>query len=364
MNARLRHCLVCTAAVLLGALASGCMRSTGSTEIGIRVGKVVGADRVVTPGTTVVVLPFFHDWYAYDSKTQALEMRNEGDPASRRRTSSSQTDDDLEFKTRDGNDISVDVTVLYHVDPQQAPTVLRRVARSMDEVQSLVVRPLARSVPRDALNELSSEEFYDSDLRALKEAQALNRLAQALAPFGIVCERVVLGNYRFHEKYQEAIDAKKVADQAVNKNRSAAEASVKEWERELEKTKGEVGQRVAAERGKAQQKRLQSDAYFEAKKLEADAILAEKTANAEGISKLKEAMAGSGGRTMVKLRVAEALRGKRIVLFPTSEGALNLQRTDVNDWLKTIGVDALAREARTPAAPPPAVNSGQPAGGR
>jgi regulator of protease activity HflC (stomatin/prohibitin superfamily) len=348
-------------AAVLAALASGCMRSTGSTEVGIKVGKVFGADSVVTPGTTVIVVPFFHDWYVYDSKTQALEMRASVESFSRRETGEGA--DDLEFKTRDGNDISVDVTVLYRVDPQQAPVVLRRVARSMDEVRSLVVRPLARSVPRDSLNELSSEEFYDSDLRALKEEQALKRLAEELAPFGIVCERVVLGNYRFHTKYQDAIDAKKVADQAVNKNRSAAEAAVKEWERELEKTKGEVAQRVAAEKGKAQQKRLQSDAYFEAKKLEADAIIAEKTANAEGIQKLKEAMAGSGGRTMVKLRVAEALRGKRIVLFPTSDGALNLQRTDVNDWLKTLGIDALARESRTPPAPQPPV-SGGPAGGR
>lgn len=356
MNARVQHVLVCVAATALAALASGCMRSTGSTEIGIKVGKVFGADSVVTPGTTVIIVPFIHDWYTFDSKTQALEMRADVESFARRETG--EASDELEFKTRDGNDISVDVTVLYHVDPAQAPVVLRRVARSMDEVRSLVVRPLARSVPRDALNELSSEEFYDSDLRALKEEQALARLAEALAPFGIVCERVVLGNYRFHTKYQDAIDAKKVADQAVNKNRSAAEAASKEWERELEKTKGEVGQRIAAERGKAQQKRIQADAYFEAKKLEADAILAEKTANAEGIQKLKEAMAGSGGRTMVKLRVAEALRGKRIVLFPTSDGALNLQRTDVNDWLKTIGIDALAREARTPAPPP--VNSGAP----
>jgi hypothetical protein len=112
----------------------------------------------------------------------------------------------------------------------------------------------------------------------------------------------------------------------------------------------------------AQQKRLQADAYFEAKKLEAEAILAEKTANAEGIQKLKEAMAGTGGRTMVKLRIAEALRGKRIVLFPTSDGALNLQRTDINEWLKTIGIETLAREARPPA--PPSVNGGPPAGGR
>jgi hypothetical protein len=216
--------------------------------------------------------------------------------------------------------------------------VLRHVASDVDEVRTVLVRPLARSIPRDSLNELSSEEFYDSDLRAAKEDQALANLRRALEPYGLECERVVLGNYRFHRNYQAAIDQKKVADQTVNKNRSGAEASIKEWERELETTKGVVGQLLATERGKSQQVTLQTDAYYEAKKLEADAIVSEKAARAQGITKMKEAMSGAGGRTMVKLRIAEALKGKRIVLFPTSDSAINLQQTDVNRFLESAGL--------------------------
>ena len=340
--------LLAASIAALGLANAGCFRSTGSTEVGIKIGKLFGQDQVVSPGRTVTVVPFLHDWYVFDSKTQILEMDNEN------------PSDELSFKTRDGNDIGVDVTVIYRVDPAKAPVLLRTVASDMNDVRHILVRPLARSIPRDALNELSSEEFYDSDLRAQKENIALERLAVALAPYGIICERVVLGNYRFHKPYQDAIDAKKVADQAVNKNRSSAEAAAKEWERELEKTKGDVGQLIATEKGKAAQVRLQSDAYFEAKKLEAQATLAEKTANAKGIQKLKAAMSGAGGRTMVKLRIAEALKGKRIVLFPTSDGAMNLQKTDVNEFLKTMGIDG---ETTTKAVPPPKNAPLQPGGG-
>ena len=319
------------AVVLVAVAASGCYRSTGSTEVGIKIGKILGADEVVAPGRTVIVIPVVHDWYVFDTKTQTVEMKG---------SENSRQDDALDFKTRDGNDVSVDVTVLYHVDPAKAPHVLRHVASDVDEVRTVLVRPLARSIPRDSLNELSSEEFYDSDLRAAKEEQALVNLRRALDPYGLVCERVVLGNYRFHKNYQAAIDQKKVADQTVNKNRSAAEAAIKEWERELETTKGQVGQLLATERGKAQQVTLQTDAYYEARKLEADAIVAEKAANAQGITKMKEAMSGAGGRTMVKLRIAEALKGKRIVQFPTSDSAINLQQTDVNRVLESAGLGA------------------------
>ena len=311
-------------------LNAGCFRSTQGTEVGIKIGKIFGADEVVTPGTTVTVFPFMHDWYVFDTKTQALEMKGD--------VGGGGGGDELDFKTKDGNDIGVDVTVLYHIDPVKAPNVLRVVATDMDEVKQGLVRPLARSIPRDALNNLSSEEFYDSDKRSAAETKAEENLAKVLEPYGIICERVVLGNYRFHPAYQAAIDAKKVADQAVNKNRSAADAAVKEWQRELETAKGQVSQIIAAEKGKAEQAHLQADAYFEAKKLEADAILAEKTANAKGIQKLKEAYAGAGGRTMVKLKIAESLKGKRIVLFPTSDGAMNIQRTDVNRYLETMGL--------------------------
>jgi regulator of protease activity HflC (stomatin/prohibitin superfamily) len=333
-----RRALRAVLPLALLALASGCYRSTGSTEVGIKIGKLFGEDEVVPPGKSVIVLPVVHDWYVFDTKTQNLEMRA-GNVA---------VADALDFKTKDGNDISVDVTVLYHIEPKKAPNVLRHVAEDMEEVREVLVRPLARSIPRDALNELSSEEFYDSDLRAEKEDLALMNLRRALEPYGIACERVVLGNYRFHTAYQDAIDQKKVADQAVNKNRSAAEATVKEWERELEKTKGTVAQRIATERGKAEQMHLQADAYFAAKTLEAEALLAEKTARAQGITKMKEAMSGAGGRTMVKLRIAEALEGKRIVLFPTSDSALNLQQTDVNRFLDTMGLGRAEAPATSP----------------
>ena len=205
----------------------------------------------------------------------------------------------------------------------------------------MLVRPLARSIPRDSLNELSSEEFYDSDLRAAKEEQALENLRRALDPYGLVCERVVLGNYRFHKNYQAAIDQKKVADQTVNKNRSGGRGRHQGMGARARDHQGrQVGQLLATERGKAQQVTLQTDAYYEAKKLEADAIVAEKAARAQGITKMKEAMSGAGGRTMVKLRIAEALKGKRIVLFPTSDSAINLQQTDVNRFLESAGLGA------------------------
>ena len=71
MKARALRSLVL---VIAAVAASGCYRSTGSTEVGIKIGKLFGADEVVAPGRTVLVFPVIHDWYVFDTKTQTVEM--------------------------------------------------------------------------------------------------------------------------------------------------------------------------------------------------------------------------------------------------------------------------------------------------
>ncbi|HAA01748.1 MAG TPA: hypothetical protein DCE18_00075, partial [Syntrophobacteraceae bacterium] len=51
---------------------------------------------------------------------------------------------------------------------------------------------------------------------------------------------------------------------------------------------------------------------------------------------------GTGGEALVKLRIAEALQGKRIILLPVSEGGLNLKTTDINRLIETMGIKALS----------------------
>ena len=44
----------------------------------------------------------------------------------------------------------------------------------------------------------------------------------------------------------------------------------------------------------------------------------------------------------MKLKIAEALEGKRIILLPVSEGGMNLKTTDINRLIETLGVKSLS----------------------
>ena len=55
-----------------------------------------------------------------------------------------------------------------------------------------------------------------------------------------------------------------------------------------------------------------------------------------------DALAAAGGEAIVKLRIAEAIQGKRIILLPVSEGGMNLKTTDINRLIETLGVKSLS----------------------
>lgn len=53
-------------------------------------------------------------------------------------------------------------------------------------------------------------------------------------------------------------------------------------------------------------------------------------------------MVGEGGEALVKVRIAEALQDKKILLLPVSKGGMNLKTTDVNRLIKIMGIKAMS----------------------
>lgn len=314
---------------------------TGPTEVGIRTvkwdlfRKRGVQDDVYPPGALYFFPALLNDWHTLDIKLHNVEMtfdRNRGDRPMR---------DDLLFKTVDGNDISLDVIVAYRIDATKAPQIIQYVGLDNFEIKDKVVRTVARSRPRDIFGELKTEEFYVSDKRDLKAESARATLNDLLNPYGVIVERVSTKDYRFNNAYQKAIEDKKIAEQVAEQNKSATKATEEEYRRKLEEAKGEVNKMVAEADGRFRQAQIEADAYLERQKRIAQAIETEGAAEAKGILEMNRALAGSGGETMVKLKLAEALEGKRIVLLPMAGSGIDLKTTNINQLLATFGAQKL-----------------------
>lgn len=339
MNKLIRNSLL----TLIAAAVSGCVPyTTGSTEVGVRTNKVgilfnKGVqDTIYTQGTTNFMPAVITDWHTFDTALQNLEMTRESSTGDRA------GDDSLHFKTIDGNDIAVNVTVSWRIDESMAPYLLKFVADSTEGVEDVLVRPVSRTFIRDVLNLLKSEEYYNAELRFQKANESKELLNAALGPEGIIIEQVLLGEHQFNPGYQQVIADKKAAEQQANRLISETQAAQEQVLRDLERAKGEVSRTIEEAKGASQQKTLEADAIYFERERQAQAILAEKKASAEALTERANALAGGGGTNMVKLKVAESLKGKQIVFLPAGSG-MDVRTTDVNALLQRYGVQEVAK---------------------
>ncbi len=318
-------------------LASGCLpHSTESTEVGVRVAKLglIGEPGVLpdvySPGTTSFFPAVINDWFVYDIALQNLAMTREHSTGDRK------GDDSLRFKTVDGNDISVNVTVAWKIDPSKVGNLLQFGGDDTLQVGRRLVRPASRTVIRDVLNELASEQYYDANVRFQKAEEAAEQLNALLGPEGVMVTQVLLGEHKFNQRYEKIIKDKKVAEQNGARMQSETEAAREQMRRELEVAKGQVSRAIEQARGESSRRTISADAILFQRQRQAEAILAERRARAEGTAERARALAGSGGRNLVKLEVAKALKGKAIIFVPT--GGMDLRTTDMNALLSTYGV--------------------------
>lgn len=344
--------LVCLSLLLSLPLLAGCMPySTGSTEVGVRtitwspVGNKGVEERVYAPGQTYFFMPFLTDWHTFDTRLQKIEMTatiGRGDRYGA---------DELLFKTIDGNDIGLDVTIQYRIIPEKAYEILQKVALNDEQLKENLVRTITRSKPRDIFAELKTEDFYISEKRIGKAEETKKVLNEILAEYGVIIERVNLGNHKFNPEYEAAIEDKKVADQLAEKTKSETNATLEEYLTKVEEAKAEVETITAEADGEYKRSVIEVDAYYEQQEHLAEATLAEGKAEAEGILKMNEALAGSGGEAMVKMEIADALMNKRIIMVPIGGGGLDVRTTDINALLELYGLRSLTQPKAAPTPP-------------
>lgn len=322
---------------LLSAVLLGC-GATSSTEVGVRTNlfgifEKRGYQQVYQPGGVYFFLPVINTWHTLPISQQNLLMNatpGEGDRP---------VPDDITFKTKDGNNVYIDVNVMWRIDPLQAPLIISTVGQSLDEIKERVVRPISRSVIRDIFNEITSEQYYQVKVKNEIALKAQNQLQKEIAPYGILIDMLQVQQHRFDAEYQNAINAQKQAEADVQTLMEQQKNMVVQKESELEGKRSEWNKRLEDAMGEAGKKKNEADGYYQTKTNEAKAIVAVAQAEAEGIKKEAEALGKMGGDAYVKMQVAKQFADKKILIVPGS----NVSTMNVNEL-----VDYLVGKAQQP----------------
>lgn len=227
----------------------------------------------------------------------------------------------MELKTNDGQNVSIDMTIIYGLDPKQVPQLHQTVGVNYEDQ---ILLPQVRSEARIAIGGYSAEEIYQGKVRDEIQNQIKDKLAEKLAKFpAIMVHDALIRHFEFSPQFETAIESKKLAAQQVEVNRNRALAQEEESKRMEAEAKGMKLRAIQDAQGRAESAKIEADGERYKLEQEAAGQLALYKAEAEGKKLSAEAL--GGGQNVVALEFAKNIPDKlQIWGIPTGQQSTSL----------------------------------------
>lgn len=179
-------------------------------------------------------------------------------------------DDSVAARTSDGQEIFVDASVIYSIDPTRIIDVhITWQDRYTDEL----VRPQARGIIRDAVSQYGVEEVVSTKRFELVQ-EITDGLRLKLEENGLILVDFVLRNITFSEEYAYSVEQKQIAEQQALQAQFVVETKKQEAEQARQVAQGQADAAVIAAQGAAEARIIEAEAEAEALRLIA-AVLAD-----------------------------------------------------------------------------------------
>ena len=240
----------------------------------------------------------------------------------------------IKIQTSDGYNVQLDVTVLYRLTDPYRVFVEAGPGKAYED---RLVIPRVDRILRKTLGELNSEEFYQGPRRIEKAKAAHDQLVTEVAPFGIQVEAVLVRGYTYDSKYQQLIEGRKIKDQTVFLRQAEAKAAIEQRKRDTAVAEGKAAQETELSRGRAEVEKLRAQADLYERRRAAEGKLLVELADAKGTALENTALQGVGSENLVGLKMAEALRGLKVLVLP-SDGKDGTNPLDVGALLRKFQV--------------------------
>jgi regulator of protease activity HflC (stomatin/prohibitin superfamily) len=177
-------------------------------------------------------------------------------------------DDSVPARTKDGQEILIDASVLYLVNPDKVPQL--HINLQNDYVER-VVRPQSRSIVRDVVSQYGVEEVVSSK-RAEMEETITALLTQKFADNNLILADFLVRNIRFSDEYAAAVEQKQIAEQLAQQAAFVVQQKKQEAEQARQVAQGQADAAVIAAKGAADARVIQAQAEAEALALISSAL--------------------------------------------------------------------------------------------
>ena len=210
----------------------------------------------IGPGLHMII-PFIESVQKYSVARQTYTM------SSTTSEGAVQGDDSIQARTKDGQQIFIDASVIYAVDPAQ---LIKLHITWQNRYEENVVRPVARAAIRDAVSQFGVEEIV-STKRGELETAISTTIKSSLADNNIIMNDFLLRNIRFSDEYAKAVEQKQVAEQQAQQAKFVVESKKQEAEQARQTAQGQADAAVISAKGAAEARLVQADAEAKANDL-------------------------------------------------------------------------------------------------
>ncbi|MDP2966276.1 MAG: prohibitin family protein [Pelolinea sp.] len=218
-------------------------------------------EEAMTPGLRWIV-PFVERVVRYPISRQTYTMSivaGEGQV---------QGDDSITARTANGQEIFVDSSVIYQVDPDQ---VVKVHILWQDRYPNELIRAQSRGIIRDAVSQYGVEEVV-ADKRFELVKYINTKMTEKLKENGLILVDFVLRNITFSPEYAASVEQKQISEQQVQQAVFIVQQRKQEALQVVETAKGQADSAVIAAEGAAKARLIQAQAEADALKLIQDAI--------------------------------------------------------------------------------------------
>jgi regulator of protease activity HflC (stomatin/prohibitin superfamily) len=178
-----------------------------------------------------------------------------------------QGDDSIRARTKDGQEIIIDASVIYRVDPLK---VVQLHIIWQSNYQDGIVRPEARGIIRDAVSQYGVEEVV-STKRAEMVQTITDELSATFSKNNLELVDFILRDLHFSEGYAAAVEQKQIAEQQAQQAKLTVEQKKQEAEQARQTAQGQADAAVIAAQGAADSAVIAAKGAAEAQIIQAEA---------------------------------------------------------------------------------------------
>jgi regulator of protease activity HflC (stomatin/prohibitin superfamily) len=169
-------------------------------------------------------------------------------------------DDSVFARTSDGQEVLIDASVIYEMDPD---SVIQVHIAWQNRYADDLVRPISRGVIRDEAAQYGIEEIVTTFRRELIEG-IKEQLGQILQENGLILVDFVLRNIEFSTEYAASVEQKQIAEQMAQQAQLTVEQRRQEALQAVEIAIGQAEAAVTVAEGNAQARVIEAEAEAEA----------------------------------------------------------------------------------------------------